>query len=62
MFNAARQLGSVLGVAVFGTLTTGGLVPGLHGAAVAGATGFLAAALLAARRVPGAGPRPDPVA
>ncbi|WP_411128765.1 MFS transporter [Streptomyces sp. x-19] len=62
VFNAARQLGSVLGVAVFGTLTTGGLVPGLHGAAVAGATGFLAAALLAARRVPGAGPRPDPVA
>ncbi|MFE7288894.1 MFS transporter [Streptomyces noursei] len=62
VFNAARQLGSVLGVAVFGTLTTGGLVPGLHGAAVAGATGFLAAALLAARRVPGAGPRPDPTA
>ncbi|WP_275306550.1 MFS transporter [Streptomyces yunnanensis] len=53
VFNAARQLGSVLGVAVFGTLTAGGLVPGLHTAAVVGAAGFLVAALLTARRAPG---------
>ncbi|MFJ9619513.1 MFS transporter [Streptomyces noursei] len=53
VFNAARQLGSVLGVAVFGTLTTGGLVPGLHTAAVVGAAGFLVAALLTARWTPG---------
>ncbi|MEW1659925.1 MFS transporter [Streptomyces sp. NPDC093707] len=54
VFNAARQLGSVLGVAVFGTLTAGGLVPGLHTAALAGAACFLAAALGAARWAPGA--------
>ncbi|MFK0293688.1 MFS transporter [Streptomyces sp. NPDC090442] len=53
VFNAARQMGSVLGVAVFGTLTTGGLVPGLHTAALIGAAGFLAAALGAARWAPG---------
>ncbi|WP_369360332.1 MFS transporter [Streptomyces sp. cg2] len=60
VFNAARQLGSVLGVAVFGTLTAGGLVPGIHSSALLAAAGFLAAALLAARWAPRAGRAPGP--
>ncbi|MFG2139999.1 MFS transporter [Streptomyces sp. NPDC048650] len=52
VFNAARQIGSALGVALFGTLIAGGLVTGLHTAILIGAAGFLAAAVLAARCVP----------
>ncbi|WP_438484151.1 hypothetical protein [Streptomyces sp. S186] len=54
--SAARQLGSVLGVAVFGTLTAGGLVPGVHFSGLLGAAGFL----LAARWAPRAGRTPGP--
>ncbi|MFF4288867.1 MFS transporter [Streptomyces sp. NPDC001633] len=53
VFNAARQTGSALGVALFGTLVAGGLVTGLHTSVVIGAAGFLVAAALAARRIPG---------
>ncbi len=55
VFNAGRQIGSALGVALFGTLVAGGLVPGLHAAVVLGGTGFLLAAVLAARYIPRAG-------
>lgn len=55
VFNAARQTGSALGVALFGTLVAPGLVPGLHLSVLIGAAGFLTAAALAARRIPGSG-------
>ncbi|MGX1854980.1 MFS transporter [Streptomyces sp. NPDC055299] len=55
VFNAARQTGSALGVALFGTLVAAGLVPGLHLSVLIGAAGFLIAAALAARRIPGSG-------
>lgn len=55
VFNAARQTGSALGVALFGTLVATGLVPGLHTAVGIGAAGFLVAAALAARCIPGTG-------
>ncbi|MEU5211634.1 MFS transporter [Streptomyces sp. NPDC020742] len=58
VFNAARQTGSAVGVALFGTLAAGDLVPGLHTAVLLGGGGFLTAAALAARCLPGrAGPR-----
>ena len=60
VFNAARQLGSALGVALFGTLIAGGLVAGLHTAVLVGAAGFLAAAALAARYAAGPGREPEP--
>lgn len=47
VFNAARQMGSAIGVALFGTLVAGGLLPGLHTSVVVGAAGFLLAAALA---------------
>lgn len=43
-FNTARQVGSALGVALFGSLASGSFVPGLHAAALIGAAGFLLAA------------------
>ncbi|MEJ8652176.1 MFS transporter [Streptomyces sp. MS1.AVA.3] len=55
VFNAARQIGSVLGVALFGTLTATGLVAGLHTAVSIAAAGFLTAAALSARYIPGSG-------
>ncbi|MFG2827246.1 MFS transporter [Streptomyces sp. NPDC048434] len=55
VFNAARQTGSALGVALFGTLVATGLVTGLHTAVSIGAAGFLAAAALSARCIPGTG-------
>ncbi len=50
-FNAARQTGSAIGVAAFGTLVAGDLVGGLHTAVISGALGFLAAAFLAVRLI-----------
>ncbi|MCZ1011574.1 hypothetical protein O1L68_38200 [Streptomyces lydicus] len=55
VFNAARQIGSALGVALFGTLVATGLVPGLHTSMGIGAAGFLLAAFLSARCIPGTG-------
>ncbi|MFJ4677263.1 MFS transporter [Kitasatospora sp. NPDC088783] len=50
VFNVARQAGSSLGVALFGTLTgTLGPVRGLHAAALVAAAAFLGAAALAGR-------------
>ncbi|GHJ42374.1 MFS transporter [Streptomyces sp. TS71-3] len=54
VFNTARQSGSALGVAVFGSLSADHLVTGLHLSAVIGAAGFLAAAVLAALHRSGA--------
>lgn len=53
VFNAARQIGSALGVALFGTLVATHLVAGLHLAVSIGSAGFLAAAVLSARCIPG---------
>ncbi|MBB5776047.1 hypothetical protein [Nonomuraea jabiensis] len=48
VFNAARQTGSAIGVALVGTLVAGGgLVAGLHADVVIGGLGFLVAAALA---------------
>ncbi|MFG6194018.1 MFS transporter [Nonomuraea sp. JJY05] len=48
VFNAARQTGSAIGVALVGTLVAGGgLVAGLHADVVVGGLGFLTAASLA---------------
>ncbi|MFE2376058.1 DHA2 family efflux MFS transporter permease subunit [Streptomyces sp. NPDC059398] len=52
-FNAARQLGSAIGVAVFGTLVAGDFLGGLHTAVSVGAAGFVAAAVVAALFVRG---------
>jgi DHA2 family methylenomycin A resistance protein-like MFS transporter len=58
--NAARQTGSAVRVALFGTLIAAHLVAGLHLSVVVAATGFLAAAVLAATHVlPGAESRED---
>lgn len=47
VFNAARQTGSAIGVALVGTLVAGGgLVAGLHANVIVGALGFLVAAAL----------------
>ncbi|TQL90188.1 DHA2 family methylenomycin A resistance protein-like MFS transporter [Actinoallomurus bryophytorum] len=47
VFNAARQTGSAIGVALVGTLVAGGgLVAGLHADVIVGGLGFLAAAAL----------------
>ncbi|GAA2268362.1 MFS transporter [Nonomuraea roseoviolacea subsp. roseoviolacea] len=47
VFNAARQTGSAIGVALVGTLVAhGGLVAGLHAGALIGGLGFLAGAAL----------------
>ncbi|WP_405561144.1 MFS transporter [Streptomyces sp. NBC_01180] len=53
-FNAARQIGSAFGVAVFGTLVAGNFLGGLHMAVSVGAAGFLTAAVVAALFVRGA--------
>ncbi|MFD9209291.1 MFS transporter [Streptomyces sioyaensis] len=55
VFNTARQTGSALGVALFGTLVATRLVPGLHLSALIGAAGFLTAAALSACWIPGTG-------
>ncbi|BDH12914.1 MFS transporter [Streptomyces hygroscopicus] len=55
VFNTARQTGSALGVALFGTLIAPGLVAGLHTAVSIAAAVFLTAAALAARCIPGGG-------
>ncbi|WP_369142770.1 MFS transporter [Streptomyces sp. R44] len=62
VFNVSRQVGSAMGVALFGTLTgaTGGLVGGLRVSAVIAAVAFLLAsalAVLAGRRSGVAGAR-----
>ncbi|MFC8715816.1 MFS transporter [Kitasatospora sp. NPDC057198] len=50
VFNVARQVGSSLGVALFGTLLGGlGPVPGLHASALVAAGAFLLGALLVLR-------------
>lgn len=46
VFTTARQVGSAIGVALFGTFAAGGLVGGLHVGVVVGAAGFLTAAAL----------------
>lgn len=50
VFNVSRQVGSTIGVALFGTLTaaTGHLVPGMHASAIIAAMAFLLGSLLAA--------------
>lgn len=47
LLNAGRQLGSALGVALFGSLSAQRLLPGLHVSAVLAAAGFAAAAAVA---------------
>jgi MFS transporter, DHA2 family, methylenomycin A resistance protein len=44
VFNTARQVGSALGVALFGSLVSGAFLPGLHAGALIGSAGFLLAA------------------
>jgi MFS transporter, DHA2 family, methylenomycin A resistance protein len=46
VFNAARQTGSAIGVALTGSLAARGLTGGLHVAAIVGAVAFLAGALI----------------
>lgn len=46
LLNTARQVGSALGVAVFGALVAGGIVAGLHVCAVVAAAAFLTGAVL----------------
>ncbi|MCX4726453.1 MFS transporter [Streptomyces sp. NBC_01306] len=58
-FNAARQIGSAIGVAVFGTLVAGDFLGGLHTAVSVGAAGFLTAAVLAALLVRGSSDERD---
>ncbi|MGW5097236.1 MFS transporter [Streptomyces nodosus] len=50
VFNVSRQVGSAMGVALFGTLlgATGGMISGLHASAVIAAVAFLLASVLAA--------------
>ncbi|MEX0172629.1 MFS transporter [Streptomyces sp. LMG1-1-1.1] len=50
VFNVSRQVGSAMGVALFGTLvgTTDGMIGGLHVSAVIAAVAFLSASVLAA--------------
>jgi MFS transporter, DHA2 family, methylenomycin A resistance protein len=55
--NSARQTGSVIGVALFGSLIAGRLVPGLH-VALAIAVTLCAAAALCALAVPAGGGNP----
>ena len=59
VFNAARQFGGGLGVAVFGGLVAGGFVSGMHVALVLGAIGVAATLALTLANVP-AGRRPRP--
>jgi MFS transporter, DHA2 family, methylenomycin A resistance protein len=44
VFSTARQVGSALGVALFGSLVSGAFLPGLHVGALIGSAGFLVAA------------------
>ncbi len=53
LLNAARQLGSALGVALFGSLSAARLIPGIHLSALLAATGFVLAAVTAAVTAPG---------
>jgi DHA2 family methylenomycin A resistance protein-like MFS transporter len=46
VFTTGRQVGSAIGVALFGTLAAGGLVRGLHAGVIVGAAGFITAAAL----------------
>jgi DHA2 family methylenomycin A resistance protein-like MFS transporter len=46
VFNAARQTGSAVGVALVGTMAASGLVTGLHASAVTGGLAFGAAVIL----------------
>jgi DHA2 family methylenomycin A resistance protein-like MFS transporter len=48
VFNAARQVGSAVGVALLGTLVAHRFIPGLHAGVVAGGIGFFAASIIAA--------------
>lgn len=48
VFNAARQTGSAIGVALTGTLATTGIVTGLHSSVVIGGLAFITAAILTA--------------
>jgi DHA2 family methylenomycin A resistance protein-like MFS transporter len=50
--NAARQLGSALGVALFGSLSARQLLPGLHTSALLAAMAFVVAAVVAAWTAP----------
>ena len=51
VFNTARQIGSALGVALFGTFSATHLIPGLHTAALTATAAFLTAAALTMRFV-----------
>jgi DHA2 family methylenomycin A resistance protein-like MFS transporter len=57
-FNASRQLGSTIGVAVFGALTgtLGGVLPAYHVSVLIGGLVFASGAVIAARTVPGRRP------
>lgn len=48
VFNAARQVGSAVGVALLGTLVAHRFISGLHTGVAAGGIGFLAASIVAA--------------
>lgn len=63
LLNAARQLGSALGVALFGSLAASRLVPGLHASAVLAAAGYLLGAAVVVAAFPrgdASGTGPDP--
>ncbi len=51
--NAGRQLGSALGVALFGSLSAVRFLPGLHVSALLAAAGFVVAAAVATLTAPG---------
>ncbi len=55
LLNAARQLGSALGVALFGSLAASRLVPGLHASAVLAAAGYLLGAVVVLAAFPRGG-------
>ena len=62
VFNAARQFGGGLGVAVFGGLIATGFISGMHVALVLGAIGVAATLVLTVAYVPaGAAHEPEPV-
>jgi DHA2 family methylenomycin A resistance protein-like MFS transporter len=53
LINAARQAGGVVGVAVFGSLVSASLLPGLHASMVVAGCAFGAGAIITALALPG---------